>query len=210
MSTTDNTIEEITNGNITGGEWIGTGIFDVLINAVNKNIEVQFNKGRITSTQYSDVYLGGLQAVLQQSIQFVLQADTSAAQTADIIASTAIKQREIAEKEATGIKQREVLQAQADDTIASTAIKQREIVEKEASGAKQREVLDAQKQLYTRQKDSFDDNKYQKILEAQLAYHQMTYADNPSPIIPDMILNNAVMDVFNKVMSNQPVSVYAE
>jgi hypothetical protein len=178
MSTTDNTIEEITNGNITGGEWIGTGIFDVLINAVNKNIEVQFNKGRITSTQYSDVYLGGLQAVLQQSIQFVLQADTSAAQTADIIASTAIKQREIAEKE--------------------------------ASGSKQREVLDAQKQLYTRQKDSFDDNKYQKILEAQLAYHQMTYADNPSPIIPDMILNNAVMDVFNKVMSNQPVSVYAE
>jgi hypothetical protein len=48
------------------------------------------------------------------------------------------------------------------------------------------------------------------VLETQIAYHQMTYADNPTPIVPDMILNNAVMDVFNKILTNQPVNVYAE
>jgi hypothetical protein len=175
---TINNITEVTNGSIVSNEWVGTGMFDVLMNAVNKNIETQFNKGRITGAQYAEVYLGGLQAVLQQSIAYALDADVKA--------------------------------AQVDSVTTDTAVKLRDMTEKELSGAKQREVLESQKALYTRQKESFDDNKFQKVLETQIAYHQMTYADNPTPIVPDMILNNAVMDVFNKILTNQPVNVYAE
>jgi hypothetical protein len=171
-------IEQVTDGSVVNKEWVGTGVFDVLISAVNKNIEVQFNSGRITSSDYAQVYLGAMQAVLQQSIAYVLGVNKAEAET--------------------------------DDLLATTGLKERDMTEKELSGAKQREVLESQKALYTRQKESFDDNKFQKVLETQIAYHQMTYADNPTPIVPDMILNNAVMDVFNKILTNQPVNVYAE
>ncbi len=80
---TDGIVDSVT------GEWTGTKIFDVLINAVNKNIEIQYDKGRITSTDYATVYLGSLQSVIEQSVRFVLnkqqaekQADLITRQTA--------------------------------------------------------------------------------------------------------------------------------
>lgn len=82
MTTTE--ITDLTNGGVVNQEWAGTGVFDILIGAVNKNIELQYQKGRITGSDYAQTYLGGLQAVLQQSIQWVLQADTNAAQVDDI------------------------------------------------------------------------------------------------------------------------------
>jgi hypothetical protein len=178
MSVISDTIVEVTNGSVVNGDWVGTGIFDILIDAVNKNIEIQYNKGRITSAQYADMYINGLQAVLQQSIQFVLQADTSAAQTADI--------------------------------LATTALKQREMVEKETNGAKQRAVMDSQIALYTRQKDSFDDNKYQKVLEAQMNYNSMIFADASSPSVLGISLENRVNDIYNRLVNGLPTSTVAE
>ncbi len=77
-------VSDITNGEILNNEWSGTGIFDVLMVAVNKNIEVQFNKGRIKGDKYADVYLGSMQAVLAQSVQYVLQEKVSEAQITKI------------------------------------------------------------------------------------------------------------------------------
>ena len=73
-------LDSITNGMLVNNEWVGTGVFDTLIAAVNKNIEIQFNKGRITGSNYADVYLGSMQAVLQQSIEFLLRKDLTEAQ----------------------------------------------------------------------------------------------------------------------------------
>lgn len=75
-------ITDITNGNVQGIEWVGTGIFDVLMNAVNKNIDIQYQNGRITGSDYANVYLSSIQAVLQQSITFVLQKQISETDTA--------------------------------------------------------------------------------------------------------------------------------
>jgi hypothetical protein len=178
MTVIADTIVEVTNGSVVNSDWVGTGVFDILINAVNKNIEIQYNKGRITSAQYADVYLGGLQAVLQQAIQLVLQADTSAAQTADILATTAIKEREIAEKE--------------------------------TNGAKQRAVMDSQIALYNRQKESFDDNKYQKVLEAQMNYNSMIFADASSPSVLGISLEHSVNDIYNRIVNGLPTNTVAE
>jgi len=80
-------LTDLTNGSLTAAnEWSGTGVFDVLIKAVNKNIEGQYNLGRITSTDYANVYLGGLQSVIQQSVQFTLQKQHTEAQT-DLVAA---------------------------------------------------------------------------------------------------------------------------
>lgn len=66
-------ITDLTNGSVQNNEWNGTGIFDVLINAVNKNIEIQCDSGRITTAEYGSVYSQSIQAVIAQSIEFILR-----------------------------------------------------------------------------------------------------------------------------------------
>jgi len=60
---TDIAITNLTNSTDTVA---GTGVFDLLITAVERQINAQYDAGRITGTDYATVYLGGLQAVLQQ------------------------------------------------------------------------------------------------------------------------------------------------
>ena len=73
----------------------GTGTFDVLMQRIESHIERQHLAGRITGSDYATVYLGSLQAAIQQSIQFVLgeqaadkQADLLAAQIVEVSATT--------------------------------------------------------------------------------------------------------------------------
>jgi hypothetical protein len=88
-------LTDLTNGSVVNGEWVGTGVFDMLIAAVNKNIELQYQKGRITGSDYANTYLGGVQSVLQQSVQWVLQVDTSDAQVDDIRKGIELKEAQL-------------------------------------------------------------------------------------------------------------------
>jgi hypothetical protein len=74
---------------------LGTGVFDKLMEAVNKNILVQYNDSRITSGDYAKVYLGSLQTVLAQSIQFVLQEQISEAQVSSLLKDNEIKTEQL-------------------------------------------------------------------------------------------------------------------
>ena len=73
----DIVMSDLTNGGIVevGGQykWQGTGIFDKLISAINDNIKVEYDNGRIVGQEYSTVYLGALQSVIAQSMQFLEQ-----------------------------------------------------------------------------------------------------------------------------------------
>ena len=73
-------LTDLTNGSITNQEWQGTGVFDKLMSAVNKNIEVQYQKGRITGSDYAQVYTQSLQATMQQAVEFLLRKDLTEAQ----------------------------------------------------------------------------------------------------------------------------------
>ena len=77
---TDIVIEDVTNGSVVNNEWVGTGVFDKLMDAVNKNIAIQYDTGRIKGPQYAEVYLGALQSVLAQSVQYVTQEKLTEAQ----------------------------------------------------------------------------------------------------------------------------------
>jgi len=75
---TDIQINELVNGSIVGNsdggyKWQGTGIFDKLMEAVNGNIKVEFDSGRIVGKEYATVYLGAIQNVIAQSVQYTLQ-----------------------------------------------------------------------------------------------------------------------------------------
>jgi hypothetical protein len=76
----DINIEDVVNGSVVGQEWKGTGTFDILVNAVNKNIELQYTQGRITGSDYAAVYLGAIQQSLSEGIAYSLQRPTVEAQ----------------------------------------------------------------------------------------------------------------------------------
>lgn len=50
----------------------GTGVFDVLMRANKTHLEQEFKAGRIRGPEYSTVYLGSLQAVLNTALSFLL------------------------------------------------------------------------------------------------------------------------------------------
>ena len=70
----------ITNATLTQGSSLtvtnnvvtGSGSFDDLMEAVNIHLDAQFNIGRITGSDYATVYLGAMQAALQNSVAFTL------------------------------------------------------------------------------------------------------------------------------------------
>jgi hypothetical protein len=83
-------VAELTSGSVVNQEWQGAGVFDTLMSAVNKNIELQYNKGRITGTDYATAYLGALQSTLQQSVEFLLRRDLTEAQVDEALEKVVI------------------------------------------------------------------------------------------------------------------------
>lgn len=92
---TDINLDRLVNPTSTTGEWEGTGVFDVLINAVNKNIDIQYKKNRIKGDKYADVYLNGVQVVLQESMKFLLQERLTEVQIDNALKALEIKQAEL-------------------------------------------------------------------------------------------------------------------
>jgi hypothetical protein len=77
----------------------GDGVFDVLMRSVDSHLDKQYQSGRIKGSDYATVYLGALQMVLQQAIQFVLaeqkaekELDALDEQIAASQAATAVKE----------------------------------------------------------------------------------------------------------------------
>jgi len=88
---TNGTITTDVDGNLT---WTGTGVFDTLMSAVNKNISIQYDSGRIKDADYAQVYLGSMQASIAAAIQFLLAEGKAGAEAAEV-AENAAKQREV-------------------------------------------------------------------------------------------------------------------
>jgi len=62
----------------------GSGAFDVLMRAVKAHLAEEYESQRITGNEYSTVYLGAMTAVLQTSIQFLLNEQQARKIAADI------------------------------------------------------------------------------------------------------------------------------
>jgi hypothetical protein len=118
---TDILLTSLTEGTLTG-----SGVFDKLMAAVNVHIEDQFSKSRIKDSEYATVYLGAMQTVITESMQFVLTEKQSEAQTDQTIQETAsvlkdldIKERQMVEQEATGSTSRILTTAQTNQIAYS-------------------------------------------------------------------------------------------
>lgn len=87
------TVANLTTNVATSATYVvtGDGVFDDLMETVNAHLDAQFKLGRITGSDYATVYLGAMQAALQQSVAFALGAEKTNAEVA------LINQKEITE-----------------------------------------------------------------------------------------------------------------
>lgn len=68
-------IGTVTLADLTTAEIDGSGVFDKLMTAVTKHLDLQFQKSRITGKEYAEVYLGGMQTVMAQAVNFLTNKD---------------------------------------------------------------------------------------------------------------------------------------
>lgn len=149
------TVEDLTANVEVDDKYVvtGTGVFDDVMETINKHIVAQYTAGRLKAEGMAQLYVGVIPSALSESIKFLLQRKTS---------------------------------------------------------SQQLRVLEAQEALYIRQKEAFDDNKYQKVLEAQLNYNGMIFQDAEAPDVLNVALEQKVNDIFNKLTLNQSITAMPE
>lgn len=160
-------ITPISNEDLTTKVVNGTGIFDELMTAAHAHLDQEWGKQRITGTQYAEVYLGQMTAVLQQSVAFLVQRDA-------IYLNNLLTQAQIdkANKELALLdKQIELIEAQiasqeANNTLIAQKVKTekaqiQDIIDGEAVVG----VTGAQTALYKQQKEGFIRDAEQKALK---------------------------------------------
>ena len=177
MSSFQIDINDFSNGQIDttnpqDPKWEGTGIFDIIIKAANENIKIQNQTSRITGAEYAEVYLGTMQTAISEAIKFVLQNDTLAKELE-------LKQAQIAK-----------INAERDLVNAQLAIF-REQQDKDL------EVKQANIDLLNRQREGFDDNKYQKLFEAQMNAWALMFSSGLLTTKPEIISNDSASALYN-------------
>ena len=165
-------------------EWSGSGVFDKLMHAINGNILVQYESGRIKGPEYAQVYLGSMQTAVVEATKFMLTKE-------QIAKDIDLKQAQIDKLN--------------DDKL--TSAKQREGIAKDL-GLKQAQIdklnddkLTSAKQrdLYQRQIEGFDDNKYQKLFESQLSSWGLMFSSGMLTEKPSIITGDKVSQLYTKL-----------
>ena len=185
--------EDFSNGvvdhtNPASPEWSGSGVFDKLMHSINGNILVQYESGRIKGPEYAQVYLGSMQTAVVEAMKFMLTKEQIA------------KDLEV--------KTQQILTMKNDDNIKSAqSAKDLEVKTKDL-GVKQAQIdkliddlLTAAKQrdLYQRQIEGFDDNKYQKLFESQLSSWGLMFSSGMLTEKPSIITGDEVSQLYTKL-----------
>ena len=162
-------------------EWSGSGVFDKLMHAINGNILVQHESGRIKGPEYAQVYLGSMQTAVVEAMKFMLTKEQIA------------KDLEV--------KTQQILSMRNDDSIKSV----QSAKDLEVKTAQKNKLVDdiltasKQRELYTRQITGFDDNKYQKLFESQLSSWGLMFSSGMLTEKPSIITGDKVSQLYTKL-----------
>jgi len=61
--------------------------------------------------------------------------------------------------------------------------------------------LEKQTELYTRQESAYDDNKFQKLLDTQINYNALIFADDPNPQALTVCTNSSISSTYASLLS---------
>ena len=196
-------------------EWQGTAIFDVLMKSVNSNLKIQFDNGRIIGPDYAQVYMASIQSCIAEAMKYLLNKDLTEAQLAAAAKELDVKQAEIAKINA----EKALLDAQSAAATLDTDLKQaqidklksdKDLIDAQVKGyplqaAKDLLVKQANIDLLDRQKEGFDDNKNQKLFEAQMNAWALMFSSGILETKPQIIRDDAVSSLYNSLSTSAPV-----
>ena len=184
-------------------EVTGDGVFDSIMRTLNVHMLAQYKAQRLKAENFATVYVGVVPTVLQESMKFIMQKDS-------LMKELEVKQANIdvlkAQKDNL-LKELELKQANIDLTNqqrvnlgTENALKQAGIAvtNKQAENlTKDIAVKDANIALLNRQKEGFDDNKYQKLFEAQMNAWALMYSSGLLSDKPQIISNDSASSLYN-------------
>jgi len=174
------TINRVPLSDLTEAKVTGTGAFDVLMKAAKGHLDEEWNKNRIRGAEYSQVYLGSLTAILESSVQFLLQKDKYAREADLIQAQIDLIRQQIVNAEvenrvleATVCKLKAeydlLLEQRLKTTEETGLLAQKKITERAqtvGAGVDDDSVVGRQKMLYKAQTEGFQRDAEQKTAKA--------------------------------------------
>jgi len=196
---------EITLPDLTVGEGspTGTGVFDKLMKASAAHIQREYKAGRIKGGDYATVYLGAMQAVMQQSVQFLLTKQ-EADKRAELLAEQALTEQQqqalLTQQTANAVTENTVLVAQECKlraeydvlleqklkTIAETALlNQKKVTEQaqtDGTGVGTNSVIGKQTLLYQRQADGYLRDAEQKAAKLMADTWSVRMTNDPGTL----------------------------
>lgn len=207
----DVVITPITNEDLTTKVVDGTGIFDELMTAANAHLDSQYKNDRITGTQYAEVYLGQIQAVLANAVQFLIERDKTYLNNLLVNAQIdlAEKQIELAEKQLEQAdKQLELLEKQIELQEAQADLARQKIKTEIAQIADTVDgnpvvgVIGSQVALYKQQTTSYKRDSEQKVMKTLLDTWMTRKTIDDGVEVPVTLDTASLDEVVNKVKDN--------
>lgn len=125
--------EDFSDGSINATDpenpvWEGTGVFDQLMMAVNGNIQVQFDSGRIKGADYANVYMSSMQTAINEAMKFVLNKKLLEKQIEAQDVQIAIGEVQLAENSEKWALQKQVLENQLEMSDVDVAYKEQNVL----------------------------------------------------------------------------------
>lgn len=199
--------EKLTNGNVENKDyanenrlvWEGGYVFDIIMKAIDENLRVQYDNGRIVSKDYASAYIQLINIALEKAINIL----TLNAELKLKVADMEIKDKELELKEKLAELElefkRKELELKERISLKELELKEYDIIYKKLLG----EQVVAQTKLYDRQLDGFKDNVKIKLLEAQLNAFSLIYSsgmldfDETSSAFPEALKSSNLTKVYN-------------
>ena len=142
----------------------GSGVFDTLMRSMKAHLEAEYQKGRIKGTEYSTVYLGSLTAVLDASLNFLLQREKVALEAELMAQQILVAQAEVekarAQVQIAGVEllkvgiEKDILLLSKDKIPAEIAH-----LEAQTEVARQQQINLASEDLHTKAKTTLTTNQ---------------------------------------------------
>lgn len=106
-------LEDLTEAKVDGG-----GAFDVLMQAAKSHLDQEFKLNRIRGPEYSTVYLGAMESVLQYAVQFLIEGRKAALEAELIAQQILLTQAEVEKAQAQVL----LIQQQTANALAEHAL----------------------------------------------------------------------------------------
>lgn len=186
--------------------WEGTGVFDELMKAINGNIQVQYDSGRIKGNEYAEVYLGSMQSAISEAMRYMLSKKTIEKDLELKDINIAISEVQLAENTEKWALQRKVLENQLEMSNVDVRYKEQNVTKDLAIRDKQIESATADIAFNTSKKTIMEqtrkDNIRSKAAEQFAEFIKYLSAANVVPGANDFANMRALINAMNSGIAN--------